>query len=111
MGRSGPATATAFRREFRTKDNAGTFVVTTRRRSAETIHPHTVGVFVNRRVMIENIPVLGFGHCGASAEAVTFDRRLAMHHPIGPVEVVYERLDHVVAGEPREMILRAALPL
>src|SRR6266404_2521791 len=62
-------------------------------------------------MMVKNVTVDRLGHAGASGQSVAFDRHLISQHPARTIHVVHERLRHVIARNPAEMILGAALPL
>ena len=62
-------------------------------------------------MVVEDVAVDFAERSRPAAEAVDLDRRLALHGPEGAVHVVDQRLRHVVAREPGEVILIAELIL
>ena len=88
--------------------DAGVFAVAVQGGAAIRVQPHAVGVVVDHRVMIEHVAKQRL-HPRASAQSVAPHRRSFAQRPSGAVQVVDQRLSHVVAGQPRKTVLVAVL--
>ena len=106
-----PAPAQQVRAPLRAADHARDLVVAPRRRAAERVQLHPVLEIVDHRVVVEYVAVDRSGHRRTTTETVTFGRSLPAHRPERPIDVVDQGLRHVVARQPGEVVLVAALVL
>src|SRR5207253_2984935 len=96
---------------FAAENQARILVITAGGGPAQGVDSHPFFEFINDRMMIEDVAINGLDHGRTPAQAMAFDWHRIAQHPTGPVHVVHQRLRDIVAGQPVEMILRAAFPL